>query len=200
MSDLAPSRAALLELRRDRAVVDLGYRFLDEKRIALAQELMAKLRQHAVLLEQLREAERRAFDALAAAVELHGLEGLQLYPSPSANWSADWRERPFLGLRLFESTTLQGQVISASGLACLPSQAAEHCAEAFAEVCRQAVPLAALQANLRRMADEFHRTQRRVRAIENVTIPEGRAAERRMEALLEEQEQEELARSHRFIG
>jgi vacuolar-type H+-ATPase subunit D/Vma8 len=124
---------------------------------------------------------------------------VQLYLPSTAEWTLQWQERRFLGLVLIEAAALQGRRASAAAMACLPS-AAERCADAFAELCRIAAPLAALQANLRRLADDFRRTQRRVHALEHVMLPETRAAERRMEALLEELDQEEVVRGRLFAA
>ncbi|MDE2148462.1 MAG: V-type ATP synthase subunit D [Gammaproteobacteria bacterium] len=198
MPERLPSRAALLELKRERGVIELGYRFLDDKRIALAQALIRGLQEHGVQLDRFRAAQWRAGQALAAAVEVHGLEGLQLYPPSTVDWALEWRAKPFLGLPLIQPAALRGQRVSAAALACLPSAAAERCAEAFAELCRVAVPLAALQANLRRLAAEFRRTQRRARALEHVILPQAHAEQRQMEALLEELEQEEVTRGRLF--
>ncbi len=198
MPERMPSRAALLELKREHAVMDLGYRFLDEKRIALAQALIRLLREHALAGQIFEDAQRDARQALAAAIEVHGLEGVQLYPPSSVDWAATWREHSFLGVALVETTMVQGQRASAAGIACLASVEAERCAEAFARLCRLAVPLAAMQANMRRLAEDFRRTQRRVQALEHVILPDVRADERHMEVLIEELEQEEAIRVHLF--
>lgn len=200
MTERVASRATLLELRRERAVMEQGHRFLDEKRIALAQQLLRDLRTHAELCERLLAAQQAAAVAINAALEVHGLEGLALYPPGTTDWRVTWQESTFLGVRLTEAAPLLGQRGSAAAIACLPSAAAERCAAAFADLCRLAAPLAALEANLRRLADEFGRTQRRVRALEHVILPEARADERRMQALLDEQELEEIVRARLFAA
>lgn len=110
MAEQLPSRAALLELRRERAVIDQGYRFLDEKRIALGQELMNMLREHARLAGEFRSATMEARTALAKALERHGLESLQLYPAaPADRWSLQRRESRFLGLAVLAEAQLVGE-------------------------------------------------------------------------------------------
>jgi V/A-type H+-transporting ATPase subunit D len=195
MAEQLPSRAALLELRRERAVIDQGYRFLDEKRIALGQELMNMLREHARLAGEFRSATMEARTALAKALERHGLESLQLYPAaPADRWSLQRRESRFLGLAVLAEAQLVGEHGGGADAACHVSAAAERCAEAFARLCRLAAPLAAAETNLRRLIAEFRRTQRRVRALEHVVLPEVLCNERRIEGLLEELEQEEAVR------
>ena len=59
-----------------------------------------------------------------------------------------------------------------------------------------AAPLAALESTLLRLADEYQRTERRTRAIENVLLPELEADLRNVEAALEGLDQEEVVRVH----
>ncbi|MGA9333907.1 MAG: V-type ATP synthase subunit D [Rudaea sp.] len=197
MPERLPSRAALLELRREHAVMDLGYRFLDEKRIALAQELIRLLREHAHMRERFRRAQDLAREAMTRAVEIHGLEGVQLYPPSSVVWTSTWSERSLFGLALIDVAVLEGRSVAGSA-ACLASADAQRSAELFAELCRLAMPLAAMEANLRRLVDDFRRTQRRVNALEHVILPEVCADEKHMENLIEELDQEEAIRVHLF--
>ncbi len=58
------------------------------------------------------------------------------------------------------------------------------------------MPLAALERNLRRLAAEYRRTERRARALENVLMPELEQALRFVEEQLELYELEENVRVH----
>lgn len=62
------------------------------------------------------------------------------------------------------------------------------------------LPLEGREASLLRLMAEYRRTERRVRALENLILPELRAAERDMEDVLEENEQEEAVRVRLFAG
>ena len=78
-----PTRSAALELADERRLMRQGYEFLDEKRMLLATEMLRQLRDLSGASEQLvgrRPKARR--EALAAAVERHGLDQLQVYPAP----------------------------------------------------------------------------------------------------------------------
>jgi V/A-type H+-transporting ATPase subunit D len=67
-------------------------------------------------------------------------------------------------------------------------------AAAFRELLEAAAPLAAITANLERLMGEYRRTERRVRALENVVLPEIRADLVAMEEHLDLNEQEEVIR------
>ena len=67
-------------------------------------------------------------------------------------------------------------------------------AAAFLELLEAAAPLAAITANLERLMGEYRRTERRVRALENVVLPEIREDLAAMEEHLDLNEQEEVIR------
>lgn len=198
------SRSTLREIRSDRQVIEEGYRFLDEKRMLVAQELLRRSREWTAHREAYAQKERAAFAALAAALERHGLQGLQVYP-PRPPASADWRARTasFLGVGLLHDAVfrLAGEGEAGEGRhPVLPSAQAEACARRFRGLLEDAAQLATEAANLLRLADEYRRTERRTRALENVILPETRAAQHGMEERLEELDQEEAVRTRLFAG
>ena len=48
-AEQAPTRAAVLELRAERVIVEEAYDFLDEKRLVLAAELLRQLNRYETL-------------------------------------------------------------------------------------------------------------------------------------------------------
>ena len=198
MAERAASRAALLALRRDRRVIEEGHRFLDERRVALAHELLRRARDyatHRAAFTRRLEAARRA---LGAAVGWHGLEGLQVLPpwrlAPAA---FEQTREPYLGVTLATATRLP-LAATPDPNAVWPTSAAAQCAQAFRELAQDAGVLAGEVASLLRLMTEYRKTERRVRALENIVLPEARADERRFESVLEELDQEEVMRSRRF--
>lgn len=192
------SRAALLELRNEKQVIEDGHRFLDEKRAMLAHEVLARLEPFAEQLRRFRERERQGAAALERAVMAAGLEGVQfLPPLESARGELVQRRHSFLGtltvteasLRAPEDRNPQASVIDPA-----PTDEMRACAAAFAAVTDQALALATELGNLLRLMHEFQRTQRRVRALENVVLPELSDEESRMEDALEEIDQEDAIR------
>ncbi len=197
MAEGSASRAALLALRRERQVIEEGHRFLDEKRVALAHELLRRSREYTTRRAAFLQQAARARAALAAAVARHGLEGLQVYPAQALAAAVPARrETVFLGVRLVADA--QPVLSTAADAAESRTLEGERCATLFRELTALAMPLAADAANLLRLMSEYRRTERRVRAIENIVLPEARADERRFESALEELDQEEVLRSRRF--
>ncbi len=81
-----------------------GYRFLDEKRLLLAAEMLRELRRYEDAMKAFRERVRSAAEALKAAVGRHGLDGVQVYPAVSMeNVELAVSRRQLLGMRLTEA-------------------------------------------------------------------------------------------------
>ena len=200
MAEGSASRAALLALRRDRRVIEEGHRFLDERRIALAHELLRRARDYAAHRAVFLQRHEQARRALGDAVGRHGLEGLQARPPWTLAPPRPRRdEAPFLGIRLVTGARVRLATTADPG-AVLPTSEAAHCAREFRELAEDAAALAGEVASLLRLMAEYRRTERRVRAIENIVLPEVRADERRFEAALEELDQEEVLRAHVFAA
>jgi V/A-type H+-transporting ATPase subunit D len=136
----------------------------------------------------------RAAQLLPAAVADQGLEGLQVHPRYSLG-GADLAisERPYVGQVLLEASLDTG-VNELSRDPIRPSRDVRLLAAAFRDVLEAAAPLAAITANLERLMREYRRTERRVRALENVVLPEIGQDLAAMEEHLDLSEQEEVIR------
>lgn len=197
--DLLPTRSVELDLREEQRLVREGYDFLDEKRLLLAAEILRELERWRQTRAEYAEAERRARAALARATARHGLEGLLLYPAAGMEKvRAEVVQRSFLGVVLVEAQ-LAGGTATEPAPALNPSPEAEACRAAFAALIECAARLAGISGNLHRLADEYRRTERRARALENVLMPEIDEALREISEHLESAEQEEAVRVRRAL-
>lgn len=188
------SRSALLELKDELNLVNDGYEFLDEKRILLAAEI---IRQRDTWSARNREFLSRMEAAAAALVDAaadQGLDGLEVAP-PAALPDArlEISERPFVGEVMLEATFVAGEP-DATDEALRPTPALGTCRLAFRELIAAAAPLASSGANLSRLMHEYRRTERRVRALENIILPEIRTDIGIMEEQLDLLDQEEVVR------
>jgi V/A-type H+-transporting ATPase subunit D len=166
------TRIALLELGEERRLVQEGYELLDEKRMLLASEILRRLRQYSNLAEHAARREAEARERLLAAVRRHGWQDLALAPVASLDDTVLGREaRVFLGLEL-ATATLEGGDSRLGAEPVVPTPELRACAQAVLELVRVRVALAAEGASLRRLAQEYRRTERRARALENVVLPE----------------------------
>lgn len=188
------TRSAALALADERALMRQGYRFLDEKRMLLAAEMLRRLAEHDQLEAQLRETLHAAQAALRLALRRHGLEGLQVYPParPAPEPAAPTRSL-FLGVPLLAVASAVPAAAEAPE-AVDASPEAEACRAAFAALLAPLLRLAVEGGNLERLGAEYRRTERRARALENVLLPEVEAALVRIEDHLERADQEEAVR------
>jgi len=192
--DRLPTRSTLLELREERQIMQEGYRFLDEKRLLLAAEILRQLERYEELMTQFRAHQASAAEVLRVAIGRHGLEALSLYPSAPPAALAEPRRYSFLGVQLLETTTEPDPPLPETAPAEDPSPQARRCAEVFHALLLRARDLALLSGNLHRLIDDYRRTERRARALEDVLLPETQEAIRDLEERLDDLDQEEAIR------
>ncbi|HXZ49391.1 MAG TPA: V-type ATP synthase subunit D [Usitatibacter sp.] len=190
MSERTPTRTAVIALREERRAMREGCAFLDEKCLLLAAQMLAELRRREALAAQLAPLLERARRAVAAALARHGLNGLQCQPPLGAGERRlALRRHSILGVPLQE-VAIEGAAQPASPPA-HPSPEAIECREAHAALLDPLARLAAIDGNLARLHAEHRRTARRVRALEDVLLPEIVRDCDEMEAALAELEQDE---------
>lgn len=193
----APTRAAVLELRAERGVVEEAYDFLDEKRLLLAAELLQQLNRYEALGREIARKTGEAREMLLAGVQRHGLQGLSVYPSlPLEAVHIESSRRNLMGVTLLETAAAMPDAASASAPpAAYPSAEAEACRAAFREVFALGAELAGISGNLYRLLAAYRATERRARALENVILPEIEQALNRMGTYLEEVDMEDAIRA-----
>lgn len=188
------SRGQLQELRDEQKVVREGFEFLEQKRMLIAAEIMRELRRHQALYEEFSASHADAVTALGRAIGFHGLEGVQVYPPrPYEDGSLSFSERRFLDLRLIDAQT-EGDAADRSQPAVLPSIEAELCAEAFRALIDGAARMAAIATSIARLLEDYRKTERRARALENVILPEIDETVKDFEDQLEAMDQEDAIR------
>lgn len=195
MREATPTRNTAIELADERNLMRQGYEFLDEKRMLLAAEMLRQLQTYQQLSRSFGAELKIAAEALAAAVERHGLDNLQIYPAPpgpAMNPTSDGRV--FLGVSLVsirpsaETASIPLQTLD-------PSPEAGACRAAFERLLRTAADMGARASNLHRLAREYRRTERRAKALENVLLPEVEEAIKRVDEQLDTLDREEAIRA-----
>lgn len=193
MLDVTPTRSAAMELADERKLMRQGYEFLDEKRMLLATEMLSQLRVYQEHAERLAADMRRAGEALAAAVERHGLDQVQTYPAAPPPAVADKTRSLFLGLVMFEAGEAGKPSEAPEAIDASPE--AKACRAAFAALIWAAADLGTRAGNLHRIAREYRRTERRARALEKVLLPEVEDAIKHIDEQLDMMDREEIIRT-----
>ena len=173
-----------------------GYRFLDEKRLVLASEILRQLERYESTKEEFTHLYREAAEALKGAVMRHGLSGLKTYQVTSMNWKEARREgRSVLGLEIKEVHLAEQEGETTEPAVNASPEAAETSAK-FAQLIPLAASLACMTVNLVKLRDEYQLTSRRARALEDVLLPEIDQTLAKIDIALEEMEMEEVVRAH----
>lgn len=194
---LSANRTVELELQDERQLVREGYELLDEKRVLLATEMLRRLAIHRTLQSEWLTRFRRARQMLVDATAVLGLEGVQLYPVTLRDVVVTGSVQRIAGVSIerLESAKL-APMTGPRHQAVWPSAAIAACAASFAQIVELGARVAAEEQNLRRLAREYARTDRRARALENVLLPELEEALRGVEEQLEYLDTEEAVRVH----
>jgi V/A-type H+/Na+-transporting ATPase subunit D len=190
MSDVTPTRSAVIERKDERRAMHEGYVFLDEKTMLLAGEIVRELREYEDKAAHFAEAQRAALGALAAAITQHGLEGLQVY-APGSLEETELRiaTGSLMGVPLRFAELVGDALPPVAPVDVSPE--AEACRQAYVALLRKAAELAAMAGNLERLFLEYRRTSRRARALQDVLLPELDRDVAELETRLEELEQED---------
>lgn len=192
-----PTQSLLLELREERQGMREGYRFLDEKRLILAGEILAGLKRYAADLHAFELDYQRAALALREALARHGIEGLALYPAAAPiALDLELQPRSVLGVKVYDLTCQMAPAELPVDTP-LASPEAEHCREAFRDLIPRTAHLAAQVGNLERLRLDYARTARRARALEDVLLPELDESLHGIASALEELDREEAVRARR---
>ncbi|MEZ5839115.1 MAG: V-type ATP synthase subunit D [Hyphomicrobiales bacterium] len=199
MADRAPTRSAALALAEERTVIRQGYDFLDEKRMLLAGEMVSKVARHRELEADWQHRAADAAEALGGAVAALGLDGLQSWPPLLRDTARIERtETAFLGVFLvaakLDAAHLDPEALPLAFAPLAASPAAETARAAFAGLIGLAAEMAAVAASLHRLMEDYRRTERRARALENVLLPDIEAELKRIGEHLEMVDQEEAVR------
>jgi V/A-type H+/Na+-transporting ATPase subunit D len=196
MNDVTPTRSLLIALGDERRTMREGSAFLDEKCLLLAGEMLREVRRHRELMQELRRLDASAREALRGAIGRHGVNGLQVYAAAPSGGRVELHRRSLLGVALIGARL--ERPAAANAHAVHPSPEASACRTAHRQLAARLVELAAVSTNLARLHAEYRRTVRRVRALQDVLLPELDASIASIDTRLEDLEREDaLASRHR---
>ena len=180
-----------IALAEERQAMQEGYVFLDEKCLLLAGAMLRELRRFDEAKGRLRPLQSEAAAALAAALGRHGLQSLQCYPAlPPGAVTLDLKQHLLLNVPLLDASTGRHPVATPEPVYVSPE--AEACRAAFLAFRQQLEVMAAMSGNLARLYREYRRSVRRVRALQDVLLPELDGELSEIETQLEELERDEL--------
>jgi V/A-type H+/Na+-transporting ATPase subunit D len=193
VDDLAVTRSHAIALAQEQQALREGAAFLDEKCLLLAAEMLRQLQAWRCARAALRAALIEARRALAAALIEHGLTGLQQLPAPRATLAVELVPCGLLGVSLLRAGASAWHDAPAPYTSPADSPEARACGEAWRTLRAPLAALAVHAGNLARLHAEYRRTVRRVRAVQDVLLPDLERTLAAVESGLDGLEQEEAA-------
>lgn len=194
---LPPTRTVLLDLRRELDQAIEGHAILERKRETLLRELWDLLSEVKHTEAEVRERFALAYKVQRQARIMMGMDAMHfaaLAPAADTEYSVDVRS--VMGVEL-PLVTMRVKPLpfpySPAGIKAVFDQLRTR----WVEVGQILGSWTEVTGSVWRVAAELERTQRRVKALENLLIPKYQAAIRRIQAILDEQERDNFMRTKR---
>ena len=192
--NVPPTRSNLIRLKHELEFARQGYEILDRKREALTSELIRLAHDAEVFQQELWKLMNEAYHALEKAQLLMGREQVE-WAALAALKSVDvqLRFRGIMGvtLPLIESKVGIPKIRYSLGDT---SASLDEATATFQEVLKRIPELSRLVTTVFRLAKELQKTQRRVKALQNIFIPQYEDTITYISSTLEEHEREEFFR------
>jgi V/A-type H+-transporting ATPase subunit D len=188
---MAPTKSALLAVKKTLRFAREGYELLEQKREFLVMELMHYVGRVRVLEKEFSVKTRRLRELYLQALARGGLLNLQekgrgVVPGYELNV----REYSVMGLVLPSVTCLAKPLAEAPFAGHGSGPALDALAAAFHDLLATLGELAGVKTSVWHLAREVKRTQRRVNALDKIVIPQNEETARFIGNVLEENERE----------
>ena len=190
--DITPTRRNYLEISRGLARIQSGHDLLEQKRQILIMELMAQVEAAKRVKSDVERTMAAAYGALRTAAMHSGMTGLMRQSCGiSMDHSLDFRSRSVMGVPVPQIRCTAQPFGLQFGLT-----DGHSCSDELLRGFLDALPLVAELAEVEnavfRLAREIRRTQRRVRALEKIYIPQYKEALKYIAETLAERQREEF--------
>ena len=192
--NIPPTRSNLLRMKKELKFAREGYEILDRKRIVLTSELIRVAHDAEALQKEVWDLLTKAYRSLEQARLTMGEDNVE-WAALSVNKTVDVQLK-FRGVMGVAVPTVEahGELIDMTyGLGDTPATLDEASA-AFREVVKKIPELSELVTAVWRLAGELRKTQRRVKALQYIFIPQYEETVLFIKAALDEREREETFR------
>lgn len=190
----APTRGNLMQVEKSLKLSRNGYNLMDRKRMILMNEIMTLSKQASQVQEELKEAYEEAYKQLSTATGEIGMFNVEqaAYGVPVSD-ALDIKIRSVMGTEILE-TRLAEENLEPHYSLFDTTIAVDQARIAFERVKKLQVKLAEIENSAYRLANNIQKTQKRVNALQNITIPQLEEAQVAISSALEEKEREEFTR------
>ncbi len=189
-----PTKGNLMQIEKTLRLSKNGHELMDRKRMILMNEIMALVQKSRQVQTDLKEAYDKAYQLLAAAQREIGLHTI-------AEWAQDvpMSDQLTIHVRSIMGSEVpdlhyEKQKMTPSYSFAKTAVEMDRARMAFEEVKQLQIQLAQIENAAYRLAFNIQKTQKRVNALQNITIPQLQAAQGEIASALEEKEREEFTR------
>ncbi|MGV3175618.1 V-type ATP synthase subunit D [Aerococcus suis] len=190
----APTKGNLMQIEKTLDLSKNGYQLMDRKRMILMNELVSLLDKAKSIQKDLHDAYQEAYYYLTLAGYENGM--LNVHDASENVKITDALEikvRSIMGSEVPELRFNQPDILPAYSFYML-TMVVDKARIAFCKVNELQIQLAQVENSAYRLANNMQKTQKRVNALQNVTIPQLESAQKVISAALEEKEREEFTR------
>jgi V/A-type H+-transporting ATPase subunit D len=192
--NIPPTRSNLLQMKKELQFAREGYEILDRKRVVLTSELIRVAHDAEALQEQVWKMLASAYRALEQAKLTMGQEHVTWAAlAMSKTVDVQLKFSGVMGVPIPHIESSGGLPEMTYGLGDTPATLDEASA-AFREVLKRIPELSELVTTVWRLAGELRKTQRRVKALQYIFIPQYEETVLFIKGALEEREREETFR------
>ncbi len=192
--NVPPTRSNLLRMKKELQFAQEGYEILDRKRIVLTSELIRVAHDAEAVQTEVWALLAKAYSSVEQARLTMGADNVE-WAALAVNKTVevDLKFRGVMGVALPQVASHGDMVEMTYGLGDTPATL-DEASGAFREVVKRIPELAELVTAVWRLAGELRKTQRRVKALQYIFIPEYEETVLFIKAALDEREREETFR------
>jgi V/A-type H+-transporting ATPase subunit D len=192
--NIPPTRSNLLRMKKELQFAREGYEILDRKRVVLTSELIRLAHDAEILQKELWALLAEAYRALEQARLTMGQDQVE-WASLAMSKTVDvrLRFRGVMGVPIPNIESLGGPLDMTYGLGDTAATL-DEASSAFRQVVNRIPALSELVTSVWRLAGELRKTQRRVKALQYIFIPQFEETVLFIKSALEEREREETFR------
>lgn len=193
--DRSPTKGNLMQIEKTLKLSKSGHSLMDRKRLILMNEIVSLIEKAKQVQDDLMAAYENAYTQIALAEEAVGLFNLQeISEGIEIDDQINIKVRSIMGSEIPEIEYTEKKTGKLPYSLTETSIEVDRTRLAFEEVKKLQIKLAEIETTAYRLANNIQKTQKRVNALQNVTIPQLESAQKEINNELEEKEREEFVR------
>ena len=203
--DRSPTKGNLMNIEKTLKLSRSGHSLMDRKRLILMNEIISLVEKAKKVQDDLTEAYENAYNQIALARDSVGLFNLEkIAKGIEVDNKVNIKIRSIMGSEIPEIEYKEQKNQQPPYALTETSIEVDRTRLAFEEVKKLQIKLAEIETTAYRLANNIQKTQKRVNALENVTIPQLESAQKDINNELEEKRTRRIyadeSRKTRFTG